>query len=138
MSKIKDFLRNTQRWSSITVLYKRRLRVPSYFYYRYLRKKLREILFILKLRTSIFVPTVTRWKDEKRNRKFKYLTIFKVRGSTQHLSFHFTTYMGNKYDGNCDHRRLLKAKPVKIIRGSEKQMRSHGFARPKTIVFLHI
>ena len=27
MSKIKDFLRNAQRWSSITVLYKRRLRV---------------------------------------------------------------------------------------------------------------
>ena len=26
MSKIKDFLRNTQRWSSITALYKRRLR----------------------------------------------------------------------------------------------------------------
>ena len=27
MSKIKEFLRNTQRWSFITVLYKRRLRV---------------------------------------------------------------------------------------------------------------
>ena len=27
MSKIKNFLRNAQRWSSITVLYKRRLRV---------------------------------------------------------------------------------------------------------------
>ena len=29
MSKIKDFLRNAQRWSSITVLYKRRLRVSA-------------------------------------------------------------------------------------------------------------
>ena len=29
MSKIKDILRNAQRWSFITVLYKRRLRVHA-------------------------------------------------------------------------------------------------------------
>ena len=31
MSKIKDFLRNAQRWSSITVLYKRRLCILKIF-----------------------------------------------------------------------------------------------------------
>ena len=38
MSKIKDFLRNAQGWSFITVLYKRRLRVPESFEKIYFKK----------------------------------------------------------------------------------------------------
>ena len=73
MSKIKDFLRNAQRWSSITVLYKRRLRVSLYV--SLMLEINSSTSMIDRERYFTYSPSKVILRKSKKNEKYNFVSV---------------------------------------------------------------